>query len=151
MPSELSRRSVLKTTAWSVPVLALAVATPAAAASGTPVAILTGVCIATPNTAAFRISATADGIPAGIGITFVSSTVDLTTLTFPASLTPISITAGVASFTFNFALLTIPSALNITGTFPTGPYSISAAVNSFGGDGASLTFNPATSFCQAAD
>jgi hypothetical protein len=149
MPSELSRRSVLKTTAWSVPVLALAVAAPAAAASGTPLAILTGVCIA--NTAAFRISATAAGIPAGIGITFVSSTVDLTTLTFPASLTPLSVTAGAASFTYGFALSTVPAPLNITGTFPTGPYNISAAVINFGGDGASLTFNPATSFCQASD
>jgi hypothetical protein len=146
MPSELSRRSVLKTTAWSVPVLALAVAAPLASASGVPAAILTGVCL--PDIA-FRISSTSGSIPAGIGITFVSSTLDLTTLTFPASLTPLSVTSGSASFTYNFALITTPAPINITGTYPNSAYSISAAITSFGGDTASLSFNPATSFCFA--
>ncbi|MEP6479111.1 MAG: hypothetical protein ABJB03_06950 [Rhodoglobus sp.] len=150
MPSELTRRSVLRTTAWSVPVLALAVAVPAASASGEPAAILNGVCVATPNTLAFRISATAAGIPAGIQINFVSSTVDLTTLTAPASLTPISVTAGFASYTYGFALSTLPAPINFTGTLPTSAFNISGAVINFGGDTASLSFNPATSFCVAA-
>jgi hypothetical protein len=148
MPSELSRRSVLKTTAWSVPVLALAVAAPAASASGIT-AILETVCLVDKSFAPFYLSATADFIPPNaLQIVFTSSTVDLTTVTFSNLLSPVSITATSATLTYTAGVITIPSRIDITG-IPTGPFSISATVIGFGGASASITLDTTADTCTA--
>ena len=149
MPNELSRRSVLKTTAWSVPVIALAVAAPAASASGIT-AIITSACLVDQTELSFSLSATADFIPPNaLQVTYTSSTLDLTSVTFSPNLTPVSVTVSSATFTYGFGVITIPTSISITGVFPNGAFNVTCTAVGFGGDSATISVDHSNDFCLA--
>ncbi|MCS5713902.1 hypothetical protein NVV95_04990 [Herbiconiux sp. CPCC 205716] len=104
MPSEISRRTVVGVAAWSVPVIALAVATPAQAASGDEIAFSRPVVLAPSGAQAFTASGTAPGAsrvalvyPAGFG---GPSEVDVTDGAFALRLRcPVGSATGVVTAT----------------------------------------------------
>lgn len=94
--NSLSRRSLAKTAAWSVPVVAVAMATPAAAASNATVDIVVTKSCATIGLLGtfpeFTISATSGDIPAGT--TFTLSGPSLASVTLTASAATVGVLVG---------------------------------------------------------
>ncbi|MCJ1702983.1 MULTISPECIES: hypothetical protein [unclassified Rathayibacter] len=114
--NSLSRRSLAKTAAWSVPVVAVAIATPAAAASNATVDIVVSRACRTltlgGSVPRFTVSAVTGNIPAGT--TFTLSSPRLANVSVSAA----GATVGVLvnnTITFTIATATPSAIIDITG------------------------------------